>query len=115
MCQPVCVDKRRFLTKPKPLAFIRQKNINPWPQPVNELDRQLARAGLARQLAFICTDDAQLPAALREAPLLAVVPWPWYATLKNNAQLHQLELDDEKALGSFFCNTERPPWHGKNA
>ncbi|EPP1002710.1 LysR family transcriptional regulator [Cronobacter dublinensis] len=75
---------------------------HPWPQPENELDRQLARAGLARRLGFICTDYAQLPGALREAPLLAVVPWPWFATLKDNQQLFMLELADEKALGSLF-------------
>ncbi|WP_256744468.1 LysR substrate-binding domain-containing protein, partial [Cronobacter sakazakii] len=85
---------------------------HPWPQPENELDRQLARSGLTRRLGFIGTDYAQLPGALREAPLLAVVPWPWFATLKDNAQLSMLELDDEKALGSLFLQyrTSTVPW-----
>ncbi|CCK02091.1 hypothetical protein BN129_594 [Cronobacter sakazakii 701] len=40
------------------------------------------------------------------------MPWPWFATLKDNAQLSMLELDDEKALGSLFLQyrTSTVPW-----
>lgn len=75
---------------------------HPWPQGINELDRQQARAGLERRLAFTCSDYGQLAPALRNAPLMAIVPAPWFDTLNDKAQLFTLPLCGDQAIGSLF-------------
>ena len=75
---------------------------HPWSQAINELDRQQAREGVARHLAFICQDYSQLAPALRSAPLLAVIPTPWFATLVDKAQISTLPLVGFQAQGNLF-------------
>lgn len=75
---------------------------HPWPQASNELDRQQARAGLARRLAFTCSDYGQLAPALRSAPLMTIVPAPWFETLSDKQHLSTLPLSGDKAEGSLF-------------
>lgn len=84
------------------LAQFEHFYCHPWPQDVNELDRQQARAGLGRRLAFTCSDYGQLAPALRHAPLMAIVPAPWFATLNDKAQLFTLPLSGDQAVGSLF-------------
>lgn len=75
---------------------------HPWPQAINELDRQQAREGVARHLAFICQDYSQLAPALRSAPLLAVIPTPWFMTLVDKEQISTLPLLGFQAQGNLF-------------
>ena len=75
---------------------------HPWPQPANELDRQQARSELERRLTFICSDYSQLAPALRNAPMMAIVPTPWFETLEDKQRLTALPLLGERAEGSLF-------------
>lgn len=85
---------------------------HPWPQSANELDRQLFRSGLSRQLSFICGDYSQLVPALRNAPLLAVVPAPWVENLTDRKEINVLPLRGFQAEGSVFLQyrTSSPDW-----
>lgn len=85
---------------------------HPWPQAANELDRQLARAGLSRHLSFVCQDYSQLAPALRRAPLLAVVPAPWVAALVDREGIYTLPLNGFQAEGNVFFQyrTSTTPW-----
>lgn len=96
------VLKERVSLSFEALADYSHFYCHPWPQQENELDRQQLRAGLGRRLGFVCQDYGQLAPALRSAPLLAVAPWPWFATLADRQGLYMLELDDEKAIGNLF-------------
>lgn len=75
---------------------------HPWPQNENELDRQLRRQGLNRNIAFSCNDYSQIVPAIREAPLLAVVPRPWFESIADKSRVYTLELNDDKAVGGLF-------------
>lgn len=75
---------------------------HPWPQNENELDRQLRRQGLNRNITFSCNDYSQIIPAIREAPLLAVVPRPWFESIVDKSRVYSLELNDDKAVGGLF-------------
>nr|WP_314266997.1 LysR family transcriptional regulator [uncultured Moellerella sp.] len=75
---------------------------HPWPQNENELDRQLRRQGLNRNITFSCNDYSQIIPAIREAPLLAVVPRPWFESVADKSRVYSLELNDDKAVGGLF-------------
>ncbi|WP_313486786.1 LysR family transcriptional regulator [Pseudescherichia sp.] len=75
---------------------------HPWPQTVNELDRQQMRSGFTRHLAFVCSDYSQLMPALRNAPMMAVIPRPWYETFYDRQQIKTLPLLGHQAEGSLF-------------
>lgn len=84
------------------LAQFHHFYCHPWAPDVNELDRQQLRAGFERPLTFICQDYAQLAPALRSAPLMALVPQPWFSALADKSGLYALPLSGEKAEGSVF-------------
>ncbi|EBA4958970.1 LysR family transcriptional regulator [Salmonella enterica subsp. enterica serovar Teshie] len=74
----------------------------PWTKENNELDRQQARAGFERPLAFVCHDYSQLAPAVQSAPLMAIVPRPWYENLPDKHGLFVLPLAGEQAEGAIF-------------
>jgi len=77
---------------------------HPWPQTENELDRQLERQGLQRRIQLSCADYAQLPPVLRAAPLLAVVPQPWFNAQPDKQDLSTLPIHDNLAIGHLFSH-----------
>lgn len=85
---------------------------HPWPQAENELDRQLERQGLQRRIALSCADYAQLPPVLRRAPLLAVVPQPWFTAQPDKQGLNALPIGDNLAIGHLFSQYRKgePEW-----
>lgn len=77
---------------------------HPWPQAENELDRQLERQGLQRRIQLSCADYAQLPPVLRAAPLMAVVPQPWFNAQQDKQGLYALPILDDLAIGYLFSH-----------
>ncbi|CAI1843026.1 LysR family transcriptional regulator [Serratia proteamaculans] len=77
---------------------------HPWPQAENELDRQLERQGLQRRIQLSCADYAQLPPVLRAAPLMAVVPQPWFRAQPDKQRLFTLPILDNLAIGHLFSH-----------
>lgn len=85
---------------------------HPWHREFNEIDRQMARHGSQRSLAFVCQDYSQLAPALRSAPIIAVAPRPWFDTLADKQNIHMLPLDGEQAIGGLFMQyrSSAPEW-----
>ncbi|MCS4267836.1 LysR family transcriptional regulator [Serratia sp. BIGb0163] len=77
---------------------------HPWPQAENELDRQLERQGLQRRIQLSCADYAQLPPVLRAAPLMALVPQPWFSAQPDKRGLFTLPILDNLAIGHLFSH-----------
>ncbi|VEA00177.1 LysR family transcriptional regulator [Salmonella enterica subsp. salamae] len=58
--------------------------------------------GLNVPLAFVCHDYSQLAPAVQSAPLMAIVPRPWYENLSDKRGLFALPLAGEQAEGAIF-------------
>ena len=86
---------------------------HPWPQNENELDRQLRRLGLDRTIGFSCNDYSQIIPAIKAAPLIAVVPRPWFESMAEQSDVYQLALNDEKAVGGLFMLYRSSTTHWK--
>ncbi|WP_120510887.1 LysR family transcriptional regulator [Photobacterium salinisoli] len=89
------------------LSRFRHCYCHPWPQEINELDRQMMRDGEFRNLAFICNDYGQLAPAVRTAPIMAIVPEPWFTNLADKEGLFILPLEGDKVEGGVFMQYRR--------
>lgn len=86
----------------KALTAFNHVYCHPWPQSENEIDRQLRRMGLNRDIGFQCNDYAQILPAIKSAPLIAVVPQPWFDAMPDKSEVYKLDLNDEKSIGGLF-------------
>lgn len=87
----------------------------PWLQDENELDRQLNRRGMSRNIGFKCPEYSQVIPALNNSSMLAIVPEPWLRNsgLKNTVNIRN--LPDDLALGRLFIMYRKSmqPWKKK--
>ncbi len=76
----------------------------PWTKENNELDRQQARAGFERPLAFVCHDYSQLAPAVQSAPLMAIVPRPGMKIYPISAVFLSCRLPGSRRKALFLCS-----------
>ncbi|VDZ75919.1 regulatory protein [Salmonella bongori] len=71
--------------------------------------------GFERPLAFVCHDYSQLVPAVQSAPLMAIVPCPWYENLSDKRGLFVLPLAGEQAEGAnFYAIPGFQRWNGND-